>query len=67
MAALSLEEKLAGQKQIRALEVQRNAKCKSLFEAPDQVDRQRENLIANTRASSRKRPRSIRSSSSVGV
>ncbi|MDD5199460.1 MAG: SNF2-related protein [Terrimicrobiaceae bacterium] len=44
--ALSLEEKLAGQKQIRALESQRNAKRKSLFEAQDQVDRQREELIA---------------------
>jgi hypothetical protein len=46
-AALSLEEKLAGQKQIRALESQRNAKRKSLFEAQDQVDRQREELIAS--------------------
>jgi adenine-specific DNA-methyltransferase len=46
-AALSLEEKLAGQKQIRALESQRNAKRKSLFDAQDQVDRQREELIAS--------------------
>ncbi|MCF6290341.1 MAG: SNF2-related protein [Desulfobacterales bacterium] len=45
-AALTLEEKLAGQKQIKALESQRNQKRRSLFEAQDEVDRQREELIA---------------------
>ena len=45
-AALSLDEKLAAQKQIRALESQRNTKRKSLFEAQDQVDAQRDRLIA---------------------
>lgn len=44
--ALTLEEKLAGQKQIRALEAQRNQKRRSLFDAQDQVDKQREDLIA---------------------
>lgn len=44
--ALSLETKLAGQKQIRALESQRNAKRKSLFQAQDDVDIQRDGLIA---------------------
>ncbi|MBK6973465.1 MAG: hypothetical protein IPH26_11155 [Sterolibacteriaceae bacterium] len=44
--ALSLDEKLAGQKQIKALEAQRNQKRRSLFDAQDQVDRQREELIA---------------------
>ncbi len=44
--ALTLEEKLVGQKQIKALESQRNQKRRSLFEAQDQVDRQREELIA---------------------
>ncbi|EGQ60570.1 helicase, SNF2 family, putative, partial [Acidithiobacillus sp. GGI-221] len=44
--ALTLEEKLAGQKQIKALEAQRNQKRRSLFDAQDQVDRQREELIA---------------------
>jgi adenine-specific DNA-methyltransferase len=43
--ALTLEEKLAGQKQIKALEAQRNAKRKSLFEAQDAVDQRREQLI----------------------
>ena len=45
-AALTLEEKLAGQKQIKALESQRNQKRRSLFDAQDQVDRQREKLIS---------------------
>ncbi len=45
--ALTLEDKLAGQKQIKALEVQRNQKRRSLFDAQDQVDRQREELIAS--------------------
>lgn len=44
--ALTLEEKLAGQKQIKGLESQRNEKRRSLFDAQDKVDQQRENLIA---------------------
>jgi len=46
-AALTLEEKLAGQKAIRALETQRNDKRRSLFDAQDQIDRQRQQLIAS--------------------
>jgi adenine-specific DNA-methyltransferase len=45
--ALTLEDKLAHQKQIRALESQRNERRKSLFEAQDAVDKQRDDLIAN--------------------
>ena len=45
-STLTLEEKLAGQKQIKALEAQRNQKRRSLFDAQDQVDKQREELIA---------------------
>ena len=45
-AAPTLEDKLAGQKQVRALELQRNAKRRALFDAQDEVDRQREQLIA---------------------
>ena len=45
-AALTLEEKLAGQKQIKVLESQRNLKRRSLFDAQDEVDSQREKLIA---------------------
>jgi len=45
--ALTLEEKLAGQKQIKVLEGQRNNKRKSLFEAQDEIDQRRERLIAD--------------------
>lgn len=45
--ALTLEEKLAGQKQIKNLESQRNAKRRSLFDAQDEIDRKRETLIAD--------------------
>ncbi|MGB8701829.1 MAG: hypothetical protein WCD18_20635, partial [Thermosynechococcaceae cyanobacterium] len=45
-AALTLEAKLEGQKQVKALENQRNQKRRSLFEAQDEVDRQRDELIA---------------------
>jgi hypothetical protein len=44
--ALTLEEKLAGQKQVKALEAQRNQKRRSLFDAQDQVDKQRDELIS---------------------
>ena len=44
--AMTLEEKLVGQKQIKALEQQRNTKRRSLFDAQDEVDRRREELIA---------------------
>jgi adenine-specific DNA-methyltransferase len=44
-AALTLEEKLAGQKQVKALEFQRNAKRRALFDAQDDIDCRREQLI----------------------
>ena len=44
--ALTLEEKLAGQKQIKALESQRNGKRRALFDAQDEIDRRREQLIS---------------------
>jgi adenine-specific DNA-methyltransferase len=43
--ALMLEEKLAFQKIIKALELKRNEKRRSLFDAQDEVDRQRDRLI----------------------
>lgn len=43
--ALTLEEKLAGQRQIRTLEGQRKSKRRALFDAQDEIDRRRENLI----------------------
>jgi hypothetical protein len=36
-----------GQKQIKALEFQRNENCRSLFEAQNKVDLQRQDLIVN--------------------
>ncbi|MBL8171303.1 MAG: DEAD/DEAH box helicase, partial [Acidobacteria bacterium] len=44
--ALTLEEKLDGQKRVKALEAQRNQKRRSLFDAQDDVDRQRELFIS---------------------
>ncbi len=43
--ALTLEEKLAGQKHVKALEATRNSKRRSLFDAQDEVEHQREQLI----------------------
>jgi adenine-specific DNA-methyltransferase len=43
--SLTLEEKLAGQKQLKSLEGQRNNKRKSLFDAQDEIDERREQLI----------------------
>jgi len=48
--ALTLEEKLTGQKQVKALETQRNQKRRSLFDAQDEVERQRDQLIAGIEA-----------------
>jgi len=49
-AALTLEQKLSGQKQIKVLELQRNEKRRSLFDAQDAVDKQREDLISQIEA-----------------
>ena len=46
VTALTLEEKLSGQKLIKSLEAQRNFKRRSLFDAQDQVNKQREELIS---------------------
>jgi len=54
-AALTLEEKLIGQKQIKDLEAQRNQKRRSLFDAQDDVDRQREDLIGQIEGKLRQR------------
>ena len=49
-SALTLEEKLAAQKQIKSLEGLRNAKRRNLFDAQDEIDRQRGALIAQIEA-----------------
>jgi hypothetical protein len=43
--ALDLQAKLAGQKRVRELERQRTQKRRSLFEAQDDVDARRDNII----------------------
>ena len=45
-AALTLEEKLEAQKRIKAIEVQRNTRRRALFDAQDNIDRRREQLIS---------------------
>lgn len=49
-AALTLEQKLANQKQIKTLEATLNQKQRSLFDAQDQIDTQCANLIADIEA-----------------
>jgi len=48
--AVSLEAKLAGQKQLKALETQRTTKRRSLFEAQDQIDARRDGIIQDIEA-----------------
>lgn len=45
VAALTLEEKLAGQKQIKALETERGKRRRALFDAQDQIDQRRDQII----------------------
>ena len=44
--AASLSDKLKAQKQIKALELKRNKKRRELFDAQDNIDAQRDELIA---------------------
>jgi adenine-specific DNA-methyltransferase len=44
-ATLTLEEKLEAQKRLKAIEAQRNAKRRALFDAQDDIDCHREQLI----------------------
>ncbi|MDF0643467.1 MAG: SNF2-related protein [Nitrospira sp.] len=46
VTALTLEEKVAGHKQIKALEAERGKRRRALFDAQDEIDRRREQLIA---------------------
>jgi adenine-specific DNA-methyltransferase len=49
-AALTLEEKLSGQKQIKALEAQRSQKRRTLFDAQDDVEARRDAFIQSLEA-----------------
>lgn len=46
-SAATLEQKLPLQRQVKALESQRNQKRRSLFEAQDQIDHRRDELIGS--------------------
>jgi adenine-specific DNA-methyltransferase len=48
LAALTLEEKLALQKEVKALEKERTTRRRSLFEAQDEIDTQRDQIINDT-------------------
>jgi hypothetical protein len=50
LAAESLDAKLEAQRSLRALERQRAAKRKDLFESQDRVDSQRDDLISRVEA-----------------
>ncbi|MEO8601470.1 MAG: DNA methyltransferase [bacterium] len=49
-AGVTLDAKLAGQKRIKALETQRNARRRALFDAQDDIDRRRSALIDDIEA-----------------
>lgn len=49
-AALTLDQKLEAQKAVRALEQRRNARRRTLFEAQDEIDARRGELIAGIEA-----------------
>ena len=50
VAAVSLEAKLVAQKRMKALESDRNSKRRTLFDAQDEIDRKRGELIAGIEA-----------------
>lgn len=49
-AALTLEDKLAGQKQLKKLESERNEKRRKLFVAQDEIEQRRDKLIESVQA-----------------
>ena len=59
VAAHTLEEKLAGQKQIKAIEAERGKRRRALFDAQDEIDRRREQLITEIEAKLQQQVRSL--------
>ena len=49
-AGLTLEEKLAGQRLVKSLESERNAKRRDLFAAQDEIEQRRDALIESVQA-----------------
>lgn len=50
LSAVTLEQKLDIQKTVKALEKERSTKRRALFEAQDEIDAQRDDIIVNTEA-----------------
>ncbi len=50
LAAITLEEKLLAQKEVKSLEKERSDKRRTLFQAQDEIDAQRDKIIAETEA-----------------
>lgn len=48
LAAVSLEEKVSAQKEVKTLERERTEKRRALFQAQDEIDSQRDNIIKDT-------------------
>lgn len=48
LAAVTLDEKLAAQKEVKALEKERSDKRRALFQAQDEIDAQRDKIIEET-------------------
>lgn len=48
LAAVTLEEKVAAQKEVKTLERERTEKRRALFQAQDEIDSQRDNIIKDT-------------------
>lgn len=48
LAALTLEEKLAAQKEVKSLEKERTARRRALYDAQDEIDAQRDQIIEET-------------------
>lgn len=65
-ASLTLEDKLAGQKQLKSIESARAQKRRSLFDAQDEIDHKRNSSSPTSRVSWLRTPRSPRSSRSGG-
>lgn len=48
LAAVSLEQKLVAQKEVKSLEKERTARRRALFDAQDEIDEQRDAIISET-------------------
>jgi len=56
LAAVSLEQKLTAQKEVKALEKERTARRRALFDAQDEIDEQRDAIISETEGRMTQKP-----------